>query len=86
MAGCDFSKKLECLGGYKAAINLSKKDKAVVSNVKYSGGSYKETFASSKSISERMISKLKHTQTPVSTFLSVKIFIRKKSKGWRDLE
>lgn len=50
-------------------MNLSKKDEAVVSDVKYSGDSYKETFASSKPSSERTTSKLKHTQTPVSTFL-----------------
>lgn len=61
-------------------INLSKKDKAVVSDEKYSGDSYKENFASSKPVLERMTAKLKHTQTPVSIFLSLKIFIRKKLK------
>lgn len=67
-------------------INLSKTDKAFVSDMKYSSDSYKGTFASSKSITERMTSKLKHAQTPVSTFLSIKIFIRKQLKGWRELE
>lgn len=67
-------------------INLSKTDKAFVSDVKYSSDSYKGTFASSKSISESMTSKLKHSQTPVSAFLGIKIFIRKKLKGWRELE
>jgi len=86
MAGCDFSEKLESSSGYRAAINLSEKGKAVVPNVENSGDSYKETFTSSKSVSERMNSKLKETLTPVSTFLSVKTFIRKKSQGWRDLK
>lgn len=61
-------------------INLSKKDKAVVSDEKYSGDSYKENFASSKPVLERTTAKLKHTQTPVSIFLGLKIFIRKKLK------
>lgn len=67
-------------------INLSKTDKAFVSDVKYSSDSYKGTFPSSKSVSESMTSKLKHSQTPVSAFLGIKIFIRKKLKGWRELE
>lgn len=87
MAGCNFSKKpKDSVATEQLVINLSKTDKAFVSDVKYSSDSYKGTFASSKSISESMTSKLKHSQTPVSAFLGIKIFIRKKLKGWRELE
>lgn len=79
MAGCSFSRKL----AGQLITNLSKKDKAVVSDAKYSGNRHRETFASSKPISERMTCK---TQTPVNTFLSITIFIGKKLKGWSTAE